>query len=448
MSLLHSGTAESKPICREVRVPKVRLLEIRNTYKWGGGPDKTILLSAEKHNRSLVEPVVAYIRDATDHEFQIGKKARDKRLTYYEIEETGKFDFSVVNRLCEIISDHGINLIHAHDYKTDLFAYLVALKLRKRRPAIISTMHGWAVHGIRGRIYWWMDTWLMRRFDHLIAVSEATKNEMVASHVSGDRITTIHNGIDTEFWYPGKLGSRYRENLGIDPDVPVIGYVGRISPEKEMLGWLRAAARIVQEYPTTQLVVVGQGKDESMVLELKALSLELGIAENLMLLGYREDLPGIYSTFDLFYLNSRIEGICNSLLESMAMGVPVVTTDAGGTRELVVERCDRFYASNWRLRRAFDGDAKACRRQRSSVCNGTGLLEDILKTSFRFVLVSDGLNHSMKTWSKSMNTPFFRSEVDHRQYVWNSRSIKLFAESTCGSACAHANGRAVEAPWT
>jgi hypothetical protein len=57
---------------------KVRLLELRNTYKWGGGPDKTILLSAERHDRSRVEVVISYIRDARDRQFSIGEKARAK----------------------------------------------------------------------------------------------------------------------------------------------------------------------------------------------------------------------------------------------------------------------------------------------------------------------------------------------------------------------------------
>ena len=49
----------------------IRLLELRNTYKWGGGPDKTVLLSAERHDRTQVEVVVAYIRDVRDKEFSI-----------------------------------------------------------------------------------------------------------------------------------------------------------------------------------------------------------------------------------------------------------------------------------------------------------------------------------------------------------------------------------------
>ena len=94
---------------------EIRLLELRNTYKWGGGPDKTILLSAEQHNSDRVEVVVAYVRDAKDQEFRIGEKAQAKRLIFYEIEERNKLDLRVLQKLSEIIAQHDINLIHAHD---------------------------------------------------------------------------------------------------------------------------------------------------------------------------------------------------------------------------------------------------------------------------------------------------------------------------------------------
>ena len=73
---------------------RIRLLELRNTYKWGGGPDKTILLSAERHDPSRVEVVVAYIRDTTDSEFRIAAKAKAKKL---QPEEYTGATFSISN---------------------------------------------------------------------------------------------------------------------------------------------------------------------------------------------------------------------------------------------------------------------------------------------------------------------------------------------------------------
>ena len=176
--------------------------ELRNTYKWGGGPDKTILLSAERHDRTRVSVVVAYVRDMQDQEFRIAEKARARGLTFYEIVERGKFDPSVLRAIRDIIVRHDINLIHAHDYKSDLFAYLVRRWLWRRRIALMSTAHAWVMLGLRGELYRRLDLFLMRRFDHLIAVSHATKDEMLAAGLPSASISVIHNAIDTETWSP------------------------------------------------------------------------------------------------------------------------------------------------------------------------------------------------------------------------------------------------------
>jgi len=314
----------------------VRLFELRNTYKWGGGPDKTILLSAERHNRDRVEVVVTYVHDVRDHEFRIADKARAQGLTFYEIDEWGRLDLRVLRTLRDIVIRRDINIIHAHDYKSDLFAYLLRWQLG-RPVVLLSTAHAWVMVGLRGEVYRRLDLWLMRRFDHLIAVSHATKGEMVAAGVPPDLIRVIHNGIDAETWAPGRGSSSLREELGLDQAFPVIGYVGRIMPEKDLDTWLRAAALVSQRYPAARFVLVGEGKDGSTLDQLRRLAAELGIAGKVHFAGYRENLLPAYAAFDIFFLSSRREGLPNSILEAMAMGLPVVTTDVAGAKELVLD---------------------------------------------------------------------------------------------------------------
>lgn len=316
---------------------KVRLLELRNTYKWGGGPDKTILLSAERHDPSRIEVVVVYIRDIRDREFSIGDKARAKGLTFYEIKERGKFDPRVLRELRQIVVRHDINLIHGHDHKSDLFAYLLRRWLWRQQLTVVSTAHAWVMLGLKGELYRRLDLSLMRRFDHLIAVSHATKDEMVDAGVPASLISVIHNGIDTEAWSPRRTVSTLQDELSLGQGFPVIGYVGRIMPEKDLETWLRAAALLAQKFPLARFVLVGEGKDNATFNQLKQLAAELGIADRTYFPGYRSDLLPIYAAFDIFVLSSRREGLPNSILEAMALGLPVVTTDVAGARELVVD---------------------------------------------------------------------------------------------------------------
>lgn len=316
---------------------EIRLLELRNTYKWGGGPDKTILLSAERHTKSRVSVVVAYIRDAQDHEFVIGQKARARGLTFYEIVERGKFDLRVLKAIRDIVLKHDINLIHAHEYKSDLFACLIRLWMWRRRIALISTAHAWVILGFRGALYRRLDLFLMKFFDRLIAVSHATKAEMVAEGLPSEKIEMIHNGIDTEVWSPHQRSNAFREELDMVGVFPVIGYVGRINSEKDLETWLRAASAVAQKYPQARFVIVGDGRDGATGASLERLASELGMRNQVLFPGYRSDLQSVYSAFDVFMLSSRREGLPNSLLEAMAMGLPVVTTDVAGAKELVVD---------------------------------------------------------------------------------------------------------------
>lgn len=316
---------------------EIRLLELRNTYKWGGGPDKTILLSAERHNQKRVDVVVAYVRGAEDEEFRIADKARARNLTFYDIKERGKFDLGVLRSLRDIILRHDINLVHGHDYKSDFFAYLLRQWLQRRRIALVSTAHAWVMLGPRGELYRRLDLWLMRRFDHLIAVSHATKNEMVDAGIPPELISVIHNAIDTEAWSPCQTTRTLQEELGLNSAFPVVGYVGRIMPEKDLETWLRAAAVVAKQQPKAQFVLVGEGRDRSTLSQLQQLAETLGIAERVHFPGYRENLLPVYATFDVFVLSSRREGLPNSILEAMAMGLPVITTDVAGAKELVLD---------------------------------------------------------------------------------------------------------------
>jgi glycosyltransferase involved in cell wall biosynthesis len=341
MSITQHLPLDTRPVtlntCHSQEPGKVRLLELRNTYKWGGGPDKTILLSAERHDRSRVEVVVAYIRDVRDREFSIGDKARAKGLTFYEVEERGKFDIRVLKGLRDIVLQHDINLIHGHDHKSDLFAYLLRRWLWRRKLTVVSTAHAWVMLGLKGELYRRLDLSLMGRFDHLIAVSHATKDEMRAAGVPSDLISVIHNGIDTELWSTNRVSGTLREELSLGSAFPVIGYVGRIMPEKDLETWLRVAGLVGRRFPRAHFVLVGEGKDGETLGQLKRLASELGIGERTHFPGYRSNLLPVYSMFDLFVLSSRREGLPNSILEAMALGVPVVTTDVAGAKELVVD---------------------------------------------------------------------------------------------------------------
>jgi glycosyltransferase involved in cell wall biosynthesis len=191
--------------------------------------------------------------------------------------------------------------------------------------------------GLRGSLYRRLDLLLMRRFTHLIAVSQATKNEMTAAGLPAAMISVIHNAIETDIWSPTQVSGNRRGELGLGHAFPVIGYVGRIMPEKDLNTWLRAAALVTEKFPRAAFVLIGEGRDGHTLQQLRDLAASLGISNHVIFPGYQENLPPFYGSFDIFFMSSRREGLPNSILEAMAMGLPVVTTDVAGTKELVIE---------------------------------------------------------------------------------------------------------------
>jgi len=160
---------------------------------------------------------------------------------------------------------------------------------------------------------------------------------MVEAGIPASKISVLHNGIvEADVWFSAQVTTTLREELHISQDVPVMGFVGRIMPEKDLETWLRAAALVAKQYPHAWFVLVGEGRDRSLLATLQELADSLGVARNVLFSGYRRNLLPVYGACDIFVLSSLREGLPNSILEAMALGVPVVTTDVAGAKELVV----------------------------------------------------------------------------------------------------------------
>ena len=104
----------------------IRVLELRSVRGTGGGPEKTILLGSARSDPARFPVTVCYIRDLRDAVFEMGERARALGLDYVETRERHSFDWTIWPALRALVADRRIDIIHAHDYKTDLLALLLA----------------------------------------------------------------------------------------------------------------------------------------------------------------------------------------------------------------------------------------------------------------------------------------------------------------------------------
>lgn len=309
----------------------IRVLELRSVRGTGGGPEKTILLGTALTDARRFEITVCYIRDARDGAFGIDAWSRALGIPYLEVRERRSVDPAVLPALRRIVRERRIDIVHAHEYKTDLLALLLA---RLDGPIALATAHGWTGHSWKEqRIYYPGDRWLLARYTHVIAVSEEIRQVLLSAGARAERVTTVLNGIDpAAFRRDPARAPEARAALGLPADAVVYGAVGRAEPQKRFDLLVEVFAGLAAANTAAHLVIVGDG---SSLPALRAQVGALGSAgARVHLLGHRSDVALLHHAFDVFVQASDYEGTPNAVLEAMALGTPVVATRAGGTAEI------------------------------------------------------------------------------------------------------------------
>ena len=314
----------------------IRILELRSVWGTGGGPEKTIVLGAARADRRRFQVTVAYIRDARDQIFDIGSSARRAGVDYAEVTERHSLDWSVLSALRRLIRDLKIDIVHAHDYKTNLLALILA---RTDRVIPLATAHGWTGHSIRERVvYYPIDRLLLRSFERVIAVSDDIRQQLENVGVRRERIVTLLNGIDHRaFHRVGAQRESARLAFGLMPGDFAIGAVGRLEPQKRFDILLDACARVAVRRPQIRILIAGDG---SLRAQLEARAMRLFRPGQCRVLGHCSTIPMLHHALDLFVQSSDYEGSPNVVLEAMAFETPVVATMAGGTAQIVRDRVD------------------------------------------------------------------------------------------------------------
>lgn len=308
----------------------IRVLELRSVRGTGGGPEKTIMLGAAQADPREFAVTVCYIRDVRDAAFRLDERARTLGIEYVEVHERHSFDPAIWSALRRLVRERNIQIVHAHEYKTDL----LALMLGEREAVIpLSTVHGWTGHSGRERhFYYPLDRRLLARYPRLVAVSGQIRDELVASGTDPRRVSVILNAIDPDRFRrdPARVASA-RARFGCNPGDFVVGAVGRLEPQKRFDLLIEAIARLRPAFPNLRLMIAGEGSSRAALEAQLATALPGGAG---ILLGHVDDVTAVHEAMNLFVQSSDYEGTPNSVLEAMALESPVVATDAGGTGEV------------------------------------------------------------------------------------------------------------------
>jgi len=151
-----------------------------------------------------------------------------------------------------------------------------------------------------------------------------------------DRIGVIHNGVDRRRFFPNPgVRSKAREVLGLSPGDFCIGCVGNLTPVKDHITLLHAMDEFSKSYQDWRLLFAGDGPERTRLQEF--VKGRPGWGERVLFLGRRNNISELLNAMDIYALPSLSEGICNSLLEAMATGLPVIASQTGGNPEVTID---------------------------------------------------------------------------------------------------------------
>jgi len=247
-------------------------------------------------------------------------------------------DASAIAKVTGLIREFRPHVLHTHTAKAGAVGRIAAMLAgRARPPVVVHTFHGHVLRGYFGpgktEAFRKLERRLARSTDALIAVSPEVRDDLVSLGIAPEsKITVIRLGLDlaSRIAAPPEARDLVRAELGIPADAFVVGWLGRMTEIKRADDLLRAFAAMRD--PRAHLLLAGNGPLRS---ELQALAQELGLGERAHFVGFRDDVGSVYAASDAVALTSANEGTPVSIIEALAAGRPVVSTDVGGVSDVV-----------------------------------------------------------------------------------------------------------------
>lgn len=248
----------------------------------------------------------------------------------------GALSLPAVLRLAALIRRLDADVVHTNGLKAHLLGGLAA---RLARRPVVWHVRDFPPAGAGGRLL----EMAARRLPALIIANSAAVAASVRPHGARPPTVPIHNPVDLERFRPGLDRAGFRHELGVSTETPLIGQIAHLTPWKGHELFLHIARAIAHELPAARFVIVGgaiyeTGGHEGYRATLERQARELRLADRVVFLGERRDVPEILAALDmLVHCPTSPEPFGRALAEAMAVGTPVVAAESGGSAEIVEE---------------------------------------------------------------------------------------------------------------
>ena len=250
-----------------------------------------------------------------------------------------KWDWLASRAIRNALAEFGPDVVHTHSAKGGLLGRHAAWK--QNVPAVVHTIHGAPFHPYQSRLarefFCRCERWASARCHRLISVADAMTDLMVESGVAPrEKFITIYSGMDVEpFARAHEHRERTRQKYGFSSEHVVIGKIARLFHLKGHQDLITAAIPVVQRQPNVRFLLIGDGILRETLTQRIA---ELGLSEHFVFAGLvpPSDVPALIGGMDALVHASYREGLARALPQALIAGVPVVSYDVDGAREVAI----------------------------------------------------------------------------------------------------------------
>jgi L-malate glycosyltransferase len=297
------------------------LFQIDAGREWRGGQRQSFLLAKELRN--LGWPFTFVVQPGSP----LHEKAEAEGLPVLPLRIRSETHLGAMFRLARAMRREGCRLAHFHDAHAVSVGGM-ACDRAKVPIRVISRRVDFPLkrNPFSRRKY-------TRNVDAIIAISEGVKDVLIKGGIDPGRIEIVPSGIDFSPFEKVDGRDFLRREFGFADDDFLVGIVAALEDHKGHRYLLEAAQVLKDRAPKVKIVIVGKG---SLEMDLDQQARALGVTDLVFFLGFRDDVPRILASLDLFVLSSHLEGLGTSIMDAMASRLPVVATQAGGIPEVVI----------------------------------------------------------------------------------------------------------------
>ena len=310
---------------------KTKVLQIITRSDWAGAQRIVyeICKGIKENFSSEIEVEVAMGGDGPLFKLleEIGVKTH--KIEYLRRPINPVSDIKAYKTLKKLIKEGGYDVVHCHSSKAGLIGRLTAKSSNIKN--IIYTVHGWwgvtQYKGLKRNFILFVERFMAKRTSKLVFVCNKDKEYAKSNRIGEDiQYEVIVNQITVPKFTKGKLTAM----LNLPDSTKIVGNVARLSPPKNPIRFVEVAAEVLKNRNDTVFVWIGDGE---LMDQAISHSNYLGIANSVKFVGFHQNGAELMADFDCLLMTSDDEGLPITILEAMAQGIPVVSTDVGGIRE-------------------------------------------------------------------------------------------------------------------